>query len=215
MAAAKKTKAKSTTAKSSKKNTSIKGYKQLNLVDNIEIVSSAKSEDDEFAEETMKKPKKLWHIDIIKYIFENIDDFNNLTNYTLRQNFFMINRTFSIKYPQQAEGFNVLGINMAEAVKSWCWYLHKKEGYGTVPKFVFTKGVKKAKEEANKNSSSNEETIPQRLIEEYCKHYKLSLRDYKDMLEFFKEQTIEDIKNFEKSKSAKLQEFIKTEKDEN
>lgn len=213
MATAKKTKAKSI-AKGSKKNKSIKNFKQLNLVDNIEIDSSAKSEEDEFAEELMKKPKKLWHMDIIKSMFIDINSFNDITNYTLKQNFFMLNRTFSIQYPEQAERFNKIGINMAEAIKCWCKFLHRKEGYGTIPQFVFEKGVKKAKEEANKKNNNNEETITQPQIEEYCKHYKLSLKDFKDMMTFFKEDTIADVKRFQKSNSSKEFAF-KTDKEEN
>ena len=202
-------KEKKATKKSSKINTA--EIKEFDLIADKIIEPGADNPDlDESASDP--KIKKVTHFDIIKYIFTDIDSFNQLTDYTLKQNFFMLNRTFSIKYPQQAAAFNHMNINMAEAVRIWAKFLRAKEGTGRVPSFVYTKGAKRSAEE----SQAQEEglVISKQLMEEYCKFYKLSLRDYKDMLELRRQQTIDDVIAFEKKHSEKSYSFKSSSKED-
>lgn len=152
------------------------------------------------------KTKRLTHFDIFDYMFTDIEKFQNLTDYVFEQNFFMLNRTISIKYPRQAQFFNKLGINAAAATKFWQYFLNAKEGYGRKPQFLFTKGAKKSSDEQAKTRSDK---FDKKLIEEYCRHYHLSLKDFKDMLQFFNEETVEDVLRFEKihSKSEQAKMF--------
>ena len=153
----------------------------------------------------IKAPKVPGPYDIINMIFTNASEFNKLSNTLLEKNFFMINRIFSIKYPLQAAIFNKLTINMAEVIKCWAVFIVSKEGYGKVPYFVYTKGAKKTEEKKDTYNISKE------LKTEYCKRYKLSLRDYDDLYLLYKDEFINDVLKYEKLTSIKEQEknFIK------
>ena len=92
--------------------------------------------------EKMVKPKAIGPYDIVKMMFTNVAEFDKLSNSILSRNFFMINRIMSIQYPLQAQCFNNLHVNNADAVKCWKNFIVSKLGYGKVPGFVFTKGAK-------------------------------------------------------------------------
>ena len=117
----------------------------------------------------------------------------------------IINRVFSIKYPEQSQFFNKLSINKAQVIRYWGFFITKKEGYGKVPYFVYTKGAKKTEEKKDTYNISKE------LKTEYCKRYKLSLRDYDDLYLLYKDEFINDVLKYEKLTSIKEQEknFIK------
>lgn len=173
-------------------------------------IKEVPSENKKKEEAALFKIKKLGPFDIINMMFTNKAAFDRLSDSILKQNFFMINRTFSIKYPQQAAMFNSLTINQAEVIRFWQFFLTapSKEGYGRVPKFVYTK---KAKMEDPDN-------LDPAVVTDYCKRYHLSKKDFKDMLHFFHDETIEDINNFikltDKKEMAKMftTEKVKPEK---
>lgn len=143
-------------------------------------------------EEKIKSPKVPGPFDIINMMFTNATEFNKLSNAILDKSFFIINRVFAIKYPLQASIFNKNGINSAEVVKSWARFIVSKEGYGKVPYFVYTKGAKKSEDTKEKSIQISKE-----LKNEYCKRYKLSYKDFDDLMEFFKDKFIQDIKRYE------------------
>lgn len=192
------------------KKVSSKDVKEFDLVNGV--IVDDKAEGEKPSSEPIKS-KRITHFDIINYMFTDIKAFNNLTKYVLEQNFFMLNRTFSIKYPLQAQFFNKLNVNMASVVRFWQKFLVSKEGFGRKPFFVFTKGAKKSSESKAKADSFNKD-----LICEYCKRYHLSLRDFNDMLYFFNEQTVESVKKFEQfhspSEQAKMFSMVKHSKKE-
>ena len=161
--------------------------------------------------ETVEKPKTVKAIgpyDIIQMMFTNIDGFNKLTDIVLDKNFFIINRACAIKYPLQAALFNKLQINTAGVVKSWQQFLTKKEGYGRVPYFVYTKGAKKSSEDKVKKTDN----IDKETIKEYCKRYHINLKDYNTLKRFFDDELIADVKRYSKLISIKDQEKNITQK---
>lgn len=159
-----------------------------------------KKEDTEEVEK-VKTPKAIGPYDIINMMFTSINEFNNLTDTILDKNFFMINRVFSIKYPLQAAIFNKTTINTAAVIKSWATFITGKEGYGRVPYFVYTKGAKKSSENTN-----TDEKIDKDLIKEYCKRYKINLKDFNQLKILFHDVLIADVKRYEKLISLKEQE---------
>lgn len=173
------------------KKTAIGDFKEFDLVDNKIIDPEAEEEDS--ASESMKT-KKISHFDIINAIFNpDVTVFNNFTDAALKQNFFMLNRTFSIKYPEQAAAFNMSCTNGADATRVWNMFMRAKEGVSRKPSFIYTKGAGKtvaasllALGDLNKNT-----------VDDYCRHYHLSQRDFKDMIQFWPEQTVADVKSFE------------------
>lgn len=151
-------------------------------------------------EEETIKTKVPGPFDIINMIFTNITEFNKLSDSLLEKNFFMINRIFAIKYPLQANLFNKTTINMGEVVRAWSTFIINKEGYGKVPYFVYTKGAKKTE------TSNNKTPISKELKTEYCKRYKLSFKDFDDLMEMFYDETVADVLRYEKLISVREQE---------
>ena len=143
-----------------------------------------------------KKPKQLSPFDIIGYMFQRNNKFDELSNFMLERNFFMINRTCAIMYPLHAQYFNKLGINGANVIKAWRMFLLKQHGYGRTPGFVYTKGSKQTSAKALKESPLKD--FPKELQLQYCIHYDLSLRDFNDMLMFFPNYLIQHLTEFKK-----------------
>lgn len=141
--------------------------------------------------------------DIINLIFTNYNEFNKLSDIILEKNFFIINRVFSIKYPQQAHIFNKLNINKAKVIKYWAYFITSKEGYGKVPYFIYTKGAKK-QNEINKNKTNF--NVDKNIICEYCKRYHINLKDFNNLKSLYQDELLEDIKKYEKLISLKEQE---------
>ena len=146
--------------------------------------------------------KPLSPFDIINMIFTKYDKFNELSDITLEKNFFIINRVFSIKYPLQAYMFNKKYVNMSGVIKAWASFLIAKEGYGKIPYFVYTKGAKKT----NESKSKLQDNLDKSLINEYCKRYHITLKDFNNLKLLFNDELIQDIKRYEKLISLKEQE---------
>jgi hypothetical protein len=197
----KETKTKKKSAKESKIKTD--DINEFDLLDN-KIVNK----NDEIEEE--HKIQRISHFDILNNMFINWKEFDSYTSTVFEQNFFMLNRTLSIKYPMQAAYFNKMNINQKETVKFWKYFLNAKEGTGRVPQFVYTKGAKRTTDE---DISENSKPDPKAVIE-YCKRYNLSKHDFEDMMSFFRNDTIEDLKRFEKlnskSEQAKMFKTVKS-----
>lgn len=151
--------------------------------------------------EKIKTPKAIGPYDIISMMCTNFEEFNKLSDTILDKNFFLINRVFSIKYPLQGALFNKNTINTAGVIKSWAMFISSKEGYGRVPYFVYTKGAKKSA-----STSSKTDKIDKELIKEYCKRYKINLKDFETLKSLYYDELIADVKRYEKLISIKEQE---------
>lgn len=138
----------------------------------------------------MAKKNELF--DIINSIF-TVADLNSMyTDTALAQSAFMINRRMAIQYPLQANVLNINGTNGLDLVKFWGSFLYTGSKYP--PKWIYTAGGKKSK--ANADSKA---TVTNTVIEEYCKWYKLSIKDVKFALSVFNDDMVSDIKDFEKN----------------
>lgn len=179
------------------------------VIDENSIVED--NNEDGFSSSSQMKSKRLSPFDIIGMMFKDPQGFENLTDATLVQNFFMINRTLAINYPLQAQFFNRLNIPMAQTIRAWKSFLLKKHPQGQVPKFVFTKGSKKSDEISRK-----EHKLDKDAITNYCIRYGLSMKDFNDLLEFFPDELIADVNGYEHlSSKREMEKSIKmTEKKE-
>lgn len=155
-------------------------------------------------EETTKeefKVKKISPFDIINFIFTNDEEFSKLSDMILDQNFFIINRVFSIKYPLQAQAFNTSGISTANVIKCWKNFLNMKEGKGRVPYWCYTKGTKRAQEQKDSKSE-----IKSSDIKTYAEFYNISLRDTKVYADICPELFLGDVEKINLRNSAREQE---------
>lgn len=149
--------------------------------------------------------KEIGLFDVIKLIFTDKEGFDKFSNITLKKNYFMCNRIFSIKYPLQAVLFSTMNINEAEVIRMWRDFFISNKIFGKVPYWVYTKGSKKSVDNVKKNKK-----ISNQLIKDYCIHYNIDTKDVIDALEFFEDDMEKELKRFEKLISAKN--LIKKEK---
>jgi hypothetical protein len=130
--------------------------------------------------------------DIIQIIFTNPSKYSLLSNLEKRKYFFILNRRFAIQHPMQANALQHIKVNQVAVIDFWQNFL-KKQYKGYIPKWIYTKGVKKTQEIKEKKLTINND-----LINEYCKHYMIDRKSILDALKFFENETIKELKEFEK-----------------
>jgi hypothetical protein len=129
--------------------------------------------------------------DFINVIFTNPGEYSSATAGEKRKHYFMCQRRFAINFPLQANALQHLKINQSAVIDFWQYFLRKK--YSFVPKWMYTKGVKKSQEiKEKKQNISND------VIKEYCKYMKLDYKTVYDALEFYPNDMIRELQEFEK-----------------
>ena len=126
--------------------------------------------------------------DFVKIMFTKKSDYNKLKQHTKKRHHFMINRFFAIKYPMNANAFNLNGIDGASVVD--CWSIVASR-FKSVPGWFYTKTKKAAKEKADKYIPSEE------AIQLYLDKNEIGIREYSEMLEFAKVDLYSDLKKIE------------------
>ena len=129
--------------------------------------------------------------DLNKQIF-NKSNWDSVSNADKRKHFFMINRFMSIGNPLQAQVLQHIKINTAAVIDFWHSYMSVKYN-GSVPGWIFTKGVKKSEEDKKKKTN-----IDKNVVREYCKFYKIDPKSAEDAILLFPDKFVEDLKAFEK-----------------
>lgn len=138
--------------------------------------------------EPEKVEKKNILFDILNALFINKDIIKNLTNESARQNLFMVNRRLAIKYPAQAQLFNISNLNAKDVIMSWSDFLH----CGSVPKWIYTPGASKTKSTA-KNLIQQES-----VVRKFRSYYAIGKRDMDACIRLFPDETEEELKEFVK-----------------
>ena len=77
--------------------------------------------------------------DFVKIMFTKPKEYNAIKNHNKKRHHFMINRFFAIKFPANAQLFNVNGINPIAVIDSWQLVAQRFKG---VPGWVYTKTKK-------------------------------------------------------------------------
>lgn len=127
--------------------------------------------------------------DFIKVVFTDTKEYSTVTPGEKRKHYFMCQRRYSIMYPMQANVLQHIKINQSAVIDFWQDFLRKRYSY--VPGWMYTKGVKKAKEIKEKKINVSSETI-----REYCKYFNLDSKIVKDALEFFPDEMVKDLQDF-------------------
>ncbi len=127
--------------------------------------------------------------DMTRAMFGDTDNYSEATKGDKRKNFFMIQRRFAIQYPMQAQVLNGLKINQEQAIDVWYRFLRKK--YSKTPFWMYTKGVKKAKEAKEKKIN-----IPTAMIEAYAKKYRMDLKSVYEAIDMFPKEMQKELKAF-------------------
>jgi len=134
--------------------------------------------------------------DFIKVIFTNPGEYKKSTPGEKRKHYFMCQRRFAINFPMQANALQHLKINQAAVIDFWHFFLRKQYKY--VPGWMYTKGVKKAKKEKEKKIK-----VSEKLIDSYASKMKIDKKSIYDALEFYPEDILRELKDYEKIISEK------------
>ena len=104
----------------------------------------------------------------------------------------MINRFFAIKFPSNAQLFNVNGINPIAVIDSWSMVASRFRG---VPGWIYTKTKKSAKAKVNKS-----QYIPSdEAIQVFMDKNEIGKREFKELENFAREELYTNLKSIERS----------------
>lgn len=134
--------------------------------------------------------------DIIKALYTNKKEFDEISDFLLDRNSFMINRFISIKYPDKVQCFNISKINTVDVCKFWAEYLG---GQYRVPSYIYTKGSKRAQE----TKSTIDKMPSNSLINEFCIYNNINKKDVLNALKMFRDEMITEINSFNKEIHSK------------
>lgn len=129
--------------------------------------------------------------ELTKIMFEDPLAYSKVTPGEKRKHFFMINRRMAIQFPLQAHVLQHIKISEEGVVDFWQHFLRKQ--YTKTPYWMYTKGVKKAKETKEKKTN-----IKESLLKEYAQKMGFDLNSLQEALEFFPEELKKELKHFEK-----------------
>ena len=127
--------------------------------------------------------------DFVKIMFTKPATYNKIKQHNKKRHHFMINRFMSIKYPANAQMFNINGINGASVVDSWSMVASR---FKSVPRWFYTKTKKAKKNEVDKYIPSD------RAVELYMNKNEIGQREMGELKLFAKDQPYADLKKIEK-----------------
>jgi hypothetical protein len=126
-------------------------------------------------------------------LFEQPGKWNQISTADKKKHFFMTSRFMAITKPLQALVLNHVKINMPAALDFWQGFM--RQSYTKTPFWMFMPGAKKKKEKKEKIAKVSTESI---IL--YAKANYVEVKDINDLIRFYPDKTIKDIKQFEKIK---------------
>ena len=126
--------------------------------------------------------------DFVKIMFTKPAHYKKIKQLNKKRHHFMINRFMSIKYPSNAQMFNINGINGGNVVDSWSMVASR---FKSVPRWFYTKTKKAKKNVADKYNPSD------RAVELYMSKNEIGNREFDELKLFAKEQLFADLKKIE------------------
>jgi hypothetical protein len=125
-----------------------------------------------------------------KIFFGNNSKWENVTNYQKKKHRFMMNRFMAIRYPSQAEKFNINKINPVAVINLWR-VVGKK--FTRTPGWFWTKTKKAVVTKTKGVFVPSEDTISF-----YLKKQEISRRDFNDGMKYYKEDLLIELERIEK-----------------
>ena len=130
--------------------------------------------------------------DFVKIMLTKQKDYANIKNHNKKRHHFMINRFFAIKFPSNAQLFNVNGINPIAVIDSWAMVASRFRG---VPGWIYTKTKKSTKTKASKS-----QYIPSdEAVKFFIEKNEIGMREFKELEIFAKDQLHNTLQSIEKS----------------
>jgi len=130
--------------------------------------------------------------DFIKIMFTKPALYKGIKQHNKKRHFFMINRFFAIKYPENANAFNINGIDGSYAVDSWAMLARR---FTSVPFWIYTKTSKSKTAVVSKN-----QYVPSdKSVEIYMSKYEIGRREFNEMQKFAMNELNAELQSIEKS----------------
>lgn len=113
--------------------------------------------------------------DYIKILFGKDEQWDKVSNYDKTRNSFMTNRFMGIKFPMQANLFNMLKTDPVGQAEAWRMVASK---FNRVPGFIYTKVKKQPK--------VNEWAPNPKAVELYMKFNEIGQREFREAVKYNK-----------------------------
>jgi len=127
--------------------------------------------------------------DFIKIMFTKKNEYSKIKQVNKKRHHFMINRFFSIKYPANAQMFNVNGIDGANVVESWSMVASR---FKSVPPWIYTRTKKSEK-------NIKDKYIPDpAVVQLYMEKNEIGIREFEEVKIFAKDQLYSELQKIEK-----------------
>ena len=131
-----------------------------------------------------------------KILFENPAAYKEITPGEKRKQYFMVNRRFAIQFPMQANALQHLKINQSGVIDFWQQFMRKK--YNRTPGWMYTKGIKKAKQDKERKTN-----VSEKLVVDFAKRMEIDKKAVYEALEFYPDLMVKELKDFERITSQK------------
>jgi hypothetical protein len=129
--------------------------------------------------------------DFVKIMFTKPKEYNAIKNHNKKRHHFMINRFFAIKFPANAQLFNVNGINPIAVIDSWQLVAQRFKG---VPGWVYTKTKKSTTVKDKSKYIPSEEAI-----KVFLEKNEIGKREFKELEKYSREELYKTLQVIEKS----------------
>ena len=129
--------------------------------------------------------------ELTKIMFEDPKAYKKINPGEKRKHFFMINRRMSIQFPLQAQVLQRQKINEVGVVDFWQRFLRKQ--FTKTPYWMYTKGVKKAKEDKEKKLN-----IKDSVLNDYASKMGFDQKSVREASEVFPSEIKKELQRFEK-----------------
>lgn len=126
--------------------------------------------------------------DFVKIMFTKRSQFEKIKNHNKKRHHFMINRFFAIKFPANANAFNINSINGAAVVESWSLVAMR---FKSVPSWWYTKTKK------DKSTVKDKYSPCEQAVKLYMHKNEIGSREFKELEHFAKDSLYADLKNIE------------------
>ena len=131
--------------------------------------------------------------DFMKIMFTKQKEYYDIKQFNKKRHHFMINRFFAIKFPTNAQLFNVNGINPISVIDSWALVASRFRG---VPGWIYTK-TKKSKK---KTAPGKGKYIPSdEAIRFFIDKNEIGMREFKELEKFAQDELYTSLKSIEGS----------------
>jgi len=126
--------------------------------------------------------------DFVKIMFTKRPLYSKIKNHNKKRHHFMINRFFAIKFPANANLFNINGINGANVVESWSMVAQR---FKSVPGWFYTKTKKAEKKQKDKYIPGD------KAIQLFLDKNEIGMREFEELKNFAKEELYSDLQKIE------------------